>query len=171
MINTDTITMIPGTAATRVRILYLIAMLLLSANAGAQSGNSSGDEQAVRTAMEQLFETYNTGDLDGHVAMFTEDSVELPPNQPVVVGREEIHKRKSRFMEMADAILHARIDELVVSGDWAFVRMTGTGTIAIKDGPTISPDDKAILIWKRISDGTWKLSHDIWNSNLPVAGD
>ena len=118
-------------------------------------------------AMDQLFETYNSGDLDGHVAMFTEDSIELPPNQPVVIGRENIRARKISSMERADAILNAQIDELIVAGAWAIVRMTGTGTISIKGGPTIIPDDKAILIWKKGPDGEWKLSHDIWNSNLP----
>jgi ketosteroid isomerase-like protein len=153
----------------KIQTTYLLAILFISTSIGAQTEQAlSSDELAVTKAMEQLFETYNTGDLDGHIAMFAKDSIELPPNQPTVIGRENIHQRKISSMNRADAVLHARIDELVVSGNWAFVRMTGTGKIVIKDGPTLSPDDKAILIWKRMTDGSWKLTHDIWNSNLPA---
>lgn len=152
------------------RVLVSIVLIMPPALFSQDAQTLSEDEQAVTEAMNELFETWNGGDVEGHVAMFTEDSIELPPNQAIVVGKEEISRRKQASMERADAQLHARIDELIVAGDWAIVRITGYGTIAIKDGPEILADDKAILIWKRV-DGSWKLSHDIWNSNKPANPD
>jgi uncharacterized protein (TIGR02246 family) len=151
-----------------INLLSTLILCFVFNNAYADQA-SMDDEAAVRQAMDQLFATYNSGDLAGHIALFSHDSIELPPNQPLVTGRDNIHQRKISSMQRADAVLNARIDELIVSGDWAIVRMTGTGKITLRDGTVIDPNDKAILIWNRQDDNSWKLTHDIWNSNLPVS--
>jgi len=141
--------------------LFLSTILLSNAYAGA------GEEAEVRAAFMALMDTYNNGDLEGHLDMFADNSIELPPGRPIVSGIDAISARKKSEMGRADATLEPHIDELIVSGDWAFVRISGSGIIKLKDGTTFIPEDKAIMIWKRNDQGQWKMTHDIWNSSLP----
>jgi ketosteroid isomerase-like protein len=53
-------------------------------------------------------------------------------------------------------------------GDWAFSVCGGTYTLIPKDGsPPFVPELKALTIYRRQPDGTWKIHRDCFNSNVP----
>jgi len=55
-------------------------------------------------------------------------------------------------------------------GDWAFGRCNFTATMTPKaGGEPIFTDGKALTLYKRQADGSWKLYWDCWNSNVPPA--
>ena len=53
-----------------------------------------------------------------------------------------------------------------MSGDLAFNWGIATGNLTRKEDGKITPiNNKYIQILRRSADGTWKISHVIWNSN------
>ena len=48
------------------------------------------DEQLIRTAEIEAVNAFNTGDIDGYMAAYAENSVWLPPNAPTVHGADSI---------------------------------------------------------------------------------
>ena len=59
------------------------------------------------------------------------------------------------------------VDEVVVSGDAAFVRVSFDGYLRPKvdDGsPPLRSVSRHIWILRRQTDGNWKIARDIWNT-------
>jgi ketosteroid isomerase-like protein len=97
-----------------------------------------------------------------------EDAVDLPPHRPAVIGREAIRTflqtDVDRFtMNFADEIV-----EVEVEGDLAVIWSNYTVTLTPRgDGEPIENNGKWLKVLKRQLDGSWKFSHNIWNSDNP----
>ncbi|MBE0447990.1 MAG: DUF4440 domain-containing protein [Actinobacteria bacterium] len=135
--------------------------------------------QADVDAIERIHREYtasiNAGNVEQVLASLTTDAILLPPNEPPAAGLEEVRSWFQRLADHIDQITFTEatliLDEIVVAGDWAFSRATLHVTIQPKaGGPSVSDATKTILIWQRQPNGSWKISHDIWNSNNPPPG-
>lgn len=112
---------------------------------------------------EAYNEAFNRGDAAGCAAFFTEDVMLLPPDQPMIRGRKAFEETYQSRMEDNSGGTHT--NELVdfgVDGDLAY--QIGTYAIADSDPPE---KGKFVNILKRQSDGSWKVSVSIFNSDMP----
>jgi uncharacterized protein (TIGR02246 family) len=117
-------------------------------------------------AMDEQWEAaLNSGDMDALVAMYTEDARVLPPNAPLAQGRAAV---KASFQGMMDDGLKGELEtvEARVAGDMGY--RLGTYVIRAPDGSAIDRG-KYIETWRN-EGGTWRISNDIWNSDLAPAG-
>jgi ketosteroid isomerase-like protein len=94
----------------------------------------------------------------------------MPPNAPASLGKEQLRANMEPAFDNFTFEMALYIEETQVSGDLGFAR--GNYTVAITPkagGETIitMPDGKFLTIYKRQADGSWKISHDCYNSNLP----
>ena len=133
--------------------------------------NAAADTRAViaRTTAE-LLAAVNASDADRCSAVWADDGVLMPPHHPSVHGREAIleyfrrafSRRKFRFAFTSSSV------QLI--GDVAFERVTYTATIWQGEGAhPIEDAGKGLHVYGRQPDGSWKLTHDIWNSDLDAA--
>jgi len=97
---------------------------------------------------------------------FTEDAVFLPPNTTAKEGRAAIEAWGRAFPPFTDF----RLDPVEVTGvgDLAYVRGRYSISILVPGGPPVADSGKYIEVWRRQPDATWKISRDIFNSDLPV---
>ena len=112
---------------------------------------------------EAYNEAFNRGDAAGCAAFFTEDVMLLPPDQPMIRGRKAFEATYQTRIEDNSGGTHT--NELVdfgVDGDLAY--QIGTYAIADSDPPE---KGKFVNILKRQSDGSWKVSVSIFNSDMP----
>jgi uncharacterized protein (TIGR02246 family) len=106
---------------------------------------------------------YNKGDTAGCTAIYAEDAMMLPPNQPMVRGKQAIKEFNQRMLNQVGGSISNRIVEFSVEGDLAYQ----VGTYAITD--TKTPDQgKFVNIFRRQQDGSWKLLVAIYNSDNPL---
>ena len=117
------------------------------------------DEQAIRAAVQTWMQASADGDLAGVLALLDQDVVFLGPGRPPM--------RKAEFEAASKGMAgKVRIDgtsdiqEITVSGDWAWVwtqltiAMTPTGgTPVLRGGPGLS-------IWRKKADGGWVIFRD-----------
>jgi len=134
--------------------------------------DSMGDDV---TAIKEIFNQYclavNTGDFDLWISLWTDDAVQMPPDTPARVGKEQIREAmKPGFDQMnLDITIHS-IDDVKVYGDLGLTRCTYTLKMTPKaGGETIiaKPDAKDLCLYERQSDGSWKIIYDCNNSNVP----
>jgi uncharacterized protein (TIGR02246 family) len=137
----------------------LIAVAAFAACAAPPSTDSS--ELAAITAVWES--AYSSGDIDALAALYTEDARLLPPNAKMEQGRDAV---RAAFGGMISAGLKLELEnvEVTVHGDLG--QKIGRYTLQNPDG---SPFDqgKFIDLWKKV-DGEWKITSDIWNSDLPA---
>ena len=131
------------------------------------SPNATVDVRYViaRTSAE-LLAAVNASDADRCAAVWADDGVLMPPRHPSVLGHEAIVKyfrdlfARSRFrFEFTSSNIH-------VAGDIALERVTYTAIIWHGEfAQPIEDSGKGLHVYRRQPDGSWKLTHDIWNSD------
>lgn len=105
---------------------------------------------------------YNSGDAAKVAALYAEDAVAMPPNEPSVKGRAAIEARLKREFQADKATVKFTPLESAIIGDRAYE--AGTATITLAGGGTMT--EKYLTVFKKV--GTdWKIAHDIWNSDAP----
>lgn len=134
--------------------------------------DSMGDDiTAINEVFNQYVVAVNTGDFDLWISLWTDDAVQMPPDTPARVGKEQIREAmKPGFDQMNLDMTINSIDDVKVYGDLGIVRCTYTLKMTPKaGGETINavPDAKDLSLWERQSDGSWKLIYDCNNSNVP----
>ena len=106
------------------------------------------------------------GDFAAVAATYTEDAVMMAPNSEAIVGRAAIQTFFESFPPISSMELLATEVEGV--GDLAYVRGSYTMTVAPEGADPISDTGKYIEIRRKQADGTWLLSRDLYNSDLPL---
>lgn len=108
-------------------------------------------------------------DFEGMAELYTEDTVVMPPNHPVIRGKKQMLEFMRAFPRVTRA--EFEVDEIDGYGDIAYV----TGRYAMTLEPEGAPEPvedrgKYIEIRRKQPDGSWLLSRDIFNSDLGPAG-
>ena len=125
------------------------------------------DEKAVRDADEQWSKVAAAKDLDKTVSFYADGAVVLPPNQAVVTTKDGIRNLWKGFLDsLTDISWKTTRVETAKSGDMAY--LIGTYEMTMKDGT--KDKGKYCEVWKKQADGKWKVSADMFSSDLPVPG-
>lgn len=144
----------------------VLAMLVFAASGCAPQADVETDKAAIRNLHDQTAAASNAGDL---AALYTEDAIVMPPNEPAVVGKEAIGTWVQGLFEQFTVKETATTEEIQVAGDWAFLRGTYTATMTPKEGGESQEETgKCIHIVQRQPDGSWKNTRIMWNSDEPA---
>jgi len=129
------------------------------------------DIAAVEEVLHQYAVAVNTGDFELWLSLHAEDVVKMGPDAPVIFGREALRAAKQAAWDNFTLEMALYPEEAQVDGDMGFARGTYTLSITPKaGGETIVavPDGKYLTICQRQPDGSWQISHDCYNSNVPA---
>lgn len=108
----------------------------------------------------------SSGNAAAAAGFYTADATFMPPNEPAVRGRSNIQAWFQKQLDAGAANLRLTPAESRISGDLAFEAGTYTLSINPKAGASMTDNGKYLVVLKK--DGTaWKISHDIFNSDLP----
>ena len=144
----------------------LLAILVLAASGCAPQVDVEAEKAAIRNLHDQTAAASDAGDL---AALYTDDAIVMPPNEPALVGREAIHTWVQGLFEQFSVEETVTTEEVQVAGDWAFLRGTYTFTATPKaEGEPQEETGKCIHIVQRQPDGSWKNTRIIWNSDQPA---
>ena len=126
-------------------------------------------EDEIRAADQRWLEAFAAGDLEGSLGFCAEDCAVLPPNAPLVQGREAIRELFSGWFkpELKISWTPQQV-EAASSSDLGFSR--GTYQMSFRDfeDEVVSDRGKYVIVWKKQTDGSWKVVLDISNSDLPA---
>ena len=153
-------------------ILYLLVIILavpflVSCTTAPPPDTTAEDSQAIKAASKQWVDAFNRGDAAAVAAHYTEDARRLPPNSPMIVGRESIQSIIQAAIDAGAGDLQATMMELSVNGDMAYEVGKYTLTVQPEEGEAFSDNGKYVEIWKRVN-GSWKIKADIFNSSVPL---
>lgn len=113
----------------------------------------------------------NAGNTDAWVAQFDEDGVQMPPNAPANIGKENIGHWSGGLLSNFRVQFGLSVDEVHVFGDWAFERGDYTITLdPAAGGPSMRDCGKYVTIYRKGAGDRWRMSRDIWNSDNPLPG-
>ena len=100
-------------------------------------------------------------------AYYAEDAVVLPPNGPSVQGWAEMGSWFASAPSISD--FKPEIIEVDGRGDLAYVRGKYSMMITLPGASEpVKDTGKYIEIWRKQTDGSWRVIRDIFNSDLPL---
>ena len=106
-------------------------------------------------------------DLDGVMDLYAPDAWLLPPNAPLMKGKDGI---RGFFQAMLDAgVRGVDLESLSVEGNDDFAVDIGRYRLTIEPpgGDPMIDEGKYIVVLKRQSDGKLRLTYDTFNSDQP----
>lgn len=132
--------------------------------------NNPTDLDAVREVLSDYATHGSAEDFDSWIALWMEDGRQMPPNTAPRIGTAALTAAMKPGWEVLDLEIEiTTIDDIQVYGDIGFTRCSYNIYATPKSGGDrfpIEPDGKALTIYKRQNDGSWKIWFDCFNSNL-----
>ncbi len=124
------------------------------------------EDEAVKNLILEALDVIRSDDFDRYFDLFTDDAVWMMPSSFKDVHQDEA-RSFYRFTSKFRFDQETTVDEVVVSDDWAYVRVSFNGYLRPKmeDGsPPLRSVSRHIWILRRQADGSWKIARDIWNT-------
>ncbi|MGC1685069.1 MAG: DUF4440 domain-containing protein [Candidatus Acidiferrales bacterium] len=130
---------------------------------------SRKEVDAIRAADTAWLRAYVARDIEKALSFCDERGSMLMPNAPIVTGKAAIRKLLAVHLAPQSPQVTWRPDaaDVARSCDLGYTR--GSYKMSFKNaaGKTVSDKGKYLIVWKRQSDGSWKVLFDISNSDLP----
>jgi uncharacterized protein (TIGR02246 family) len=118
----------------------------------------SADELAIREVVVMWMAATKAGNLAAVLNLMTDDVLFMTPGrQPF--GKEEF-RAASEAMAGAQMDGQAKIEEIQVADDWAWVRNHIDLTITPAVGPSMRRSGYTLTILRKAADGHWRLFRD-----------
>ena len=125
--------------------------------------------QGMSATNRQFEAAFASGDAAGCAAVYTEDAKIMPPDSPMVTGRQAGQEVWQGAIDMGVKRVSLQTLELEeLSDDRAVERGAATLEIQTEGGQTVQAFAKFIVVWKRETDGSWKWDWDCWNMDAPM---
>lgn len=152
----------------RQRIFSLIsacvALISITACAPIEKEGADGVQGAqVEDVVRQIIAADMAGDLDGVMALYSDDAILLSPGGPDIAGIDAIREHYGKLFAETELTIENQIHETIVSGKLAMTRGVNRVTATPKaGGPARSGSDKYMMALEQDAAGNWRISHLIW---------
>ena len=122
------------------------------------------------TAIDAFYEADEAGDAEARIAMFSDDAIMMPNHWTMWEGKEAVAAAIRAGSGWVFRLRDREIIDIDASGDLAYTVNSYYYTYHPSDGEPQWHKTKNVHIWKRDTEGHWKLHVDIWNSDVPAEG-
>ena len=151
------------------RLIVTIGLAIcLGFSVGCQrpTGLSEADRTAIRKADETDMMMMIAKDWKGDLALYTEDAIQLPPNQAALQGKAAIQAWYEAFPPFSN--FQEQSLEIEGQADLAYDRGTYSMTVTPPGAAPIEDRGKYLTILRKQADGSWKVARAMFNSDLPL---
>ncbi|MFB3127554.1 MAG: DUF4440 domain-containing protein [Candidatus Acidiferrales bacterium] len=155
-------------------VISLAALLALAVSGCAPQVDVEAEAAAIREATDvEWLEAGQAKDLDRWVSFHTDDASLLPPNAPIVTGKEAIRAFVSKLISTPGWAASWQTTKIEVSrsGDLAYSYGPQQTTVDDAEGNPVTDQQKWVAVWKKQPDGSWKCAVLILNSDGPAASE
>lgn len=106
-------------------------------------------------------------DVDAIANLYTKDAIVLPPEGPMVIGRDAVRGAWKAAMDQGLTGVKIESLKVEVSGDTA--TDVGHASMVMKPAgaPATTVEVKFMAIWKKTR-GQWRIHRDMWSPRAPA---
>ncbi len=159
-------------------LMVIPLVILLCFTVGCQQGEEVAEEVgvvglteedvvAIKAAHDSFVQAVMTGGWGAVIEFYSEDAVFMPPNAPMIQGREAL--KAFNKMNPPVTAFNLTVEDIDGRDDLAYVRGTASMTMEAEGAPEPTQATSMFLqILRKQEDGSWLISVDIINSDLPL---
>ncbi|MFA6165498.1 MAG: nuclear transport factor 2 family protein [Gemmatimonadaceae bacterium] len=131
--------------------------------------HAEADEHEVHAVAESLRNAVNRGDVAAILACWSPRGVLQPPHHPAVCGHQAIAEYFRNILATRRLTFTFTESVVIVLDEVALETLSYTAVATTLAGTGRTDDvGKGLHVYGRQPDGSWKLTQDIWNSDLPL---
>ena len=151
-------------------LMLLLAAACVSGCSKQSIANFAGEEAAIRAADAKWLAAAQAHDLERILPFWADDATIFPSGAPAISGKAAIRQYVSGAFATPGFSITWQTDKIEVSGSGDLAYSTGTNHITFNnsESKTIVADNRAVVVWKKQADGSWKCVVDMM-SPAPVA--
>lgn len=132
------------------------------------AARTAGDvQQQIDQIRQQWQEAYNAGDATRIADLYTEDAQVFPPLAEPQDGREAMRSHLEGEFQQGERQLSIHSGETIVHDDAALEYGSYTNRITPAQGEAFELSGHYIVTFGRQDEGSWKITHHIWNLRNP----
>jgi uncharacterized protein (TIGR02246 family) len=126
------------------------------------------DTEAIHQLYKKWFGALEGGDVEGFLALLTDDFILKAPGQPPVSDRAAFRRALEGLHAMYSERVRYTLEEIEVSGTMAWVRLTEETTLTPKrSGQELRISGTHLAILARQPDGGWKVRREVSSLDHP----
>lgn len=146
-------------------MLLLTAALWLPHNISAQTAAADHDRAALLKVDAEFATTTAAKGLEGFLSYFAEDAVILPARAPVISGKDALRSFYSKVFATPgfSLVWEPLRAEISRGGDLGYTFGTYKRVVLNAQGKADTGTGKYLTIWRKQSDGSWKVVLDMGN--------
>ena len=143
--------------------IFMAATILVCAqgHVAKQAKEKSVIEKLILSFPESLKAT----DIPKVSSLFTSDAIVMGNNAPTVKGSEQINGLFENIFKKMTLDVTYVINEVVINGDYAYVRTNSKGNNVVKANEENIPVNYRELFMVHKDKGEWKITHYMGNGN------
>lgn len=150
----------------RTRLLVALVVLTGALACGTGAPDPEADRQAILDLGDRAVAALNEGDIDGFLALWTDDAILMPPAEGTQLGKDRIRGGIEAFYRNWTVDMRTRVGDVWIAGDMAVVHGTNIGAVRHRREPRINAfDRKFVWVLERQPDGSWAIALEINNRN------
>lgn len=148
----------------RLRVIVPLLVLVLACFQSTEAQESPD----IKETIAKFYESIETGDVEARLSLLANDVLLMPNHWTIISGKEAATESFTRYPDAIFKLKDRDMLRMEVSGDIAYTVNSYYYTYHLKDQPEQWHKTKNVHVWQRDSSGEWKLSVDIWNSDVPI---
>jgi len=136
-------------------------------NSPAAADTAAADRQALTAIRQREEAAFSAGDIAAMNALFTDDALIMPPNEPAVQGSAARNAWLTALYDQVTVESTYLDAELTLAGDFAYETLVFTlAATPLAGGEPTVENGKGLHIYQRQADGSWKIALDVWNTDF-----
>ena len=148
--------------------MVLTLFVILGCEKQNEVGDVEADISAINNNIDQYASSMNAGDLNRWISLWADDAIQMAPDAPAVIGKEQIRAKYESIFPLFIFKMTITNEEVKIGGDLACSHGNYTVSMTPKaGGKTIVIDGKYLSIEERQADGSWKIIRSCFNNNAP----
>jgi len=148
--------------------IAFLAVFLTVAVVMVAKSQAAGDKGDLLKSIAAFYTAIEANDAEARIQLLSDDVILMPNHWTMVRGKNAVSEM---IQTGAAAVFKIRDREVVhidISGDLAYTVNSYYFTYHARGQPAQWHKTKNVHIWRRDDKGLWKLSVDIWNSDVPL---
>src|SRR5687768_10096466 len=145
-----------------MRQIIFIAYVLLLLSCNQTKVDKKAEGEKVMQLSKEWSQAASAGDVEKIVSYWADDAVLMSAGQPVLNGKQAIRKMVEESYKMPGFRINWQPQSVVVSesGDMAYLIENSQISFADSTGKPLTINNKAVSIWRKQADGSWKNAVD-----------
>jgi len=121
------------------------------------------EEKEIKDLLFTYRDALNASDVNKVLPLYTEEGVFMPSGAPTSIGKAQVKGAYEFVFGTIKLSIEFYIDEIVVNGDYAFVRTTSKGTATVLATGEAVPEENRELFVLQKEKGSWKIDRYMFN--------